>query len=329
MNRSALTADDVAVAVVHYNTNDLLERCIASLRPEHPAEIVVIDNASPDGGASLARLATDGVRVIANATNVGYGAAANQALRETTAPLLLLLNADTEVTPGSIGAMAELAAQVAAAGIVAPTILNRRGLPEFSCFPFPGTLGWLMENAPLAQLVRLIPPLRRGSISLDHPKEPRQVPWVLGCAMLLRRDVLDKVGGFDEDYFMYYEEVDLCRRVTDAGFEVHHTPHAQVMHVGGASTSQVRTMMMIRHFESTMRYYNRHYSGARLAFWVAALRLKRVAMLARDSIQLVIERNPAERERLRDQKRAWNESLKLSRDYGRRNGGGPPPSARK
>lgn len=105
-------------------------------------------------------------------------------------------------------------------------------------------------------------------MSLRHADGPRRVPWVLGCAMLLRREALQTVGGFDEGYFMYYEEVDLCRRITDAGWEVHHTPEAQVMHVGGASTSQLRTIMMIRHFESTMRYYYRHYSGARLAFWV-------------------------------------------------------------
>lgn len=308
-----LSAADVAVVIVNFNTRDLLERCIQSILPERPLEIVVIDNASPDGSAELVLHRFPDVQVVANTTNVGYGAAINQAMRSTTAPLLLVLNADTELKPGCI---ATLAAACAAprAGIVAPAIVNKRGEPEASVFPFPGTLGWLLENAPLAPIVRRIPPLARRSVSLRPTESPRTVPWVLGCAMLLRRDCMTSLHGFDESFFMYFEEVDLCRRAADSGWETRFEPRAVVMHIGGASTGQQRAVMTIRHFESTMRYYHRYFSGARLSFWVSALRLKRVAMIARDSAQLLVEHNPAVRQRLRERRRAWASSLEATRE---------------
>ena len=228
LEESENRAADVAVAIVNYNTCDLLDQCLRSLATERPATIVVVDNGSPDGSAALVRERFGDVRLIANATNVGYGAAANQAIRCTSAPLVLLLNADTEVQPGCIEALAQAARRFPRAGVIAPAILNRSGRAEPSYFPFPGTLAWLLENEPLAPLVRRVPTLKRRSISFQPPLMDRPVPWALGCAILLRRDALEAVGGFDESYFMYYEEVDLCHRITQAGWDVHFTADARV-----------------------------------------------------------------------------------------------------
>lgn len=309
--RSAAGAD-VCVAVVNYNTRELLGRCLRSLTTEGAAEVIVVDNGSADGSVSYVREQFPGVDVIENATNVGYGAAANQAIGRTAAPLVLVLNADTEVRAGCIDALARSAARAPRAGIIAPAIVNRSGVEEPSCFPFPGTLGWLLENEPVAAVARRVPLLRKRAVSFQRHAEERPVPWALGCALLVRRGALDAVGGFDESYFMYYEEVDLSRRLADAGWEVRFTPDARVEHVGGASTSQARTAMLIRHFESTLRYYRRYHSGPRLAFWLTLLHAKRIALLARDSAQLLAETEPAERRRLREQCRAWSASLGLS-----------------
>jgi GT2 family glycosyltransferase len=311
---SGAAASDVAVAVVNYNTRDLLERCLRSVVAQGPADVVVVDNASQDGSAALVHDRFPDVRLIANGTNVGYGAGANQALRSTTVPFVLLVNADTEVQPGCIDALVKYGRRASRAGIVGPTIVDARDCLEPSYFPFPGTLDWLLENEPLAMVIKRIPPLKRRAVSLDNAGAPQRVPWVMGCAMLLRREAMEAVGGFDESYFMYYEEVDLCRRMTDAGWEVHFTPEARVTHVGGASTSQIRTAMLIRHFQSTVKYYRRHYSGPRLTFWLTALHAKRVALLARDSARLVTEADPAERQRLREQRRAWAAILRMTGD---------------
>ena len=301
----APTAADVCVAVVNYNTRELLARCLETVRSEGAANVVVVDNASKDGSAPYVRDRFPDVHVIDNKVNVGYGAAANQAMRHASRPFVLLLNADTEVQPGCVAALAMHAGRAPRAGIVAPAIVTTSGARESSYFPFPGTLDWLLENEPLAPLVRRLPPLKRRSVSFQPADRPRQVPWVMGCAMLLRREAVESMGGFDESYFMYYEEVDLCRRMADAGWEVHFTPEARVTHVGGASTSQYRTEMLIRHFQSTLQYYSRHYSGLRLGFWLTAMHVKRMALLARDSARLLKESDPVERRILEDQRKAW------------------------
>lgn len=314
----------VSVVIVSYNTRALLARCLDSLSGEAAAEIIVVDNASTDDSVSYVRENYPDVRVIANDRNVGYGAAANEGIRSTSSPLVLLLNADTAVEPGCIAALEHAAQNAPRAAILAPAIVNGSGVAEISCFPFPGTLGWFLENEPVAAVARRIPRLRRRAVSFDPPATAHRIPWALGCALLVRRSALDEVGGFDESFFMYYEEVDLSRRLADAGWEVWFTPEARVRHVGGASTSQHRTAMLVRHFESTVRYYRRHFSGPRLAFWLGVLRAKRLAMLARDSARMLTTSDPAERERLREQCRAWSAILGFPVSSGN---GGPPRRA--
>lgn len=314
------TAADVTVAIVSYNTRQLLERCIQSAIAEAPHGVLVIDNASTDDSVAAVRRGFPSIGLLENAVNTGYGAAINQALGATTTPLLFVLNADTEVQPGCLAALAAAASRSPKAGIIAPAIVNRRGVPEISVFPFPGTVGWLLENKPLAGIVRRIPPLARRSVSLRTSSTARPVPWVLGAAMLLRRDCMRAIEGFDEDFFMYYEEVDLCRRASDAGWQVLFEPSGVVMHVGGASTGQQRTIMAIRRFESSLRYYHRYFSGPKLVLWLSALHLKRSLMLARASAQLLVERDPTERHRLLQQRSALSGILEVSRSYARKSG---------
>lgn len=327
MPRPAVTG--VAVVIVSYNTRELLARCLESLSGEGASETVVVDNGSTDGSAALVSERFPGVRVIANETNTGYGSAANAGIRGVSAPFVLLLNADTEVQPGCLAALARAAARAPQRAIIAPAIMDPSGTAEPSCFPFPGTLGWLLENEPLATVTRNVAPLMRRAASFRPRDTEHPVPWALGCALLIRRAALEEVGGFDESYFMYYEEVDLSRRLTDAGWQIWFTPEARVKHVGGASTSQARTAMLIRHFESTVQYYRRHHSGLRLALWLGVLRAKRLALLARDSAQLVVEREPAERERLRQQCRAWSAILRITPGPSGGNGGGARRESRR
>lgn len=295
----------LAVAIISHNTCQLLERCLKSVIADGAAEIVVVDNASDDGSAEMVRRRFPQVQLIANQSNNGYGAAANQAVRNANSSLVLLLNADTELKSGCLAALTEEAAGIPRAGVIAPAILDANGEPEPSCFPFPGTLGWLLENQPIAMVTRRIPAFVSRSVTFRQHDRTNEVPWVTGCAMLLRREAMEGVGGFDENYFMYFEEVDLCHRMSRAGWGVFFAPSAQVSHVGGASTSQYRGAMLISHFESTLQFHRQHYSGLRLAFWIALLRTKRAALLLRDSALLSMTRDSETRARLREQRRAW------------------------
>lgn len=301
----------LAVAVVSHNTRELLRACLASAIADAAAEIVVVDTGSTDGSPAMVRADFPGVTLVDDLGNVGYGAAANVAIARCTAEHVLLLNADTVVHRGALATLRRHLDAHPRVGMAGPLLLNPDGSTQASAFPFPGTLAWLVENDPVAPLLGLVPPLRRRTLRFAPPAVPAAVPWVLGAALAIRRAAFDAVGGFDPSFFMYFEEVDLARRLAAAGWETHLVPTAPVTHVGGASTSQVRIGMVVQHFRSTNLFYRRHYRGPRLAAWIAIMRAKMAARIARDAVALVAR--PAERPRLRERLAAWRAALRDGR----------------
>ena len=301
----------LAVAVVSYNTRELLRACLASAIADGAAEVVVVDNGSSDGSPAMVRERFPGVALVDDAGNVGYGAAANIAVARCAAEHVLVLNADTVVHAGALDGLRRYLDAHPRVGMAGPLLLNPDGSLQPSAFPFPGTLGWLVENDPVAPLAGLVPPLRRRLLRFAPPSEPTAVPWVLGAALAIRRSAFDAVRGFDPSFFMYFEEVDLARRLAAAGWETHLVPTARVTHVGGASTSQVRVGMAVQHFRSTNQFYRRHYRGPRLAAWLAIMRVKMLARIARDAVALVAR--PAERPLRRERLAAWRAALRDGR----------------
>ena len=297
----------MAVAVVSYNTRDLLRACLASV-PDGVAT-VVIDNASTDGSAEMVATEFPACQLIASERNPGYGAASNEAIRACQTEYVLLLNSDTTLEAGAVEALVAHLDAHPRAGIAGPRLLNPDGSLQPSCFPFPGTLAWLLENDPVAPLIGFVPALRRRTLRYVPPTESAAVPWVLGAALAIRRTAFDAVGGFDETFFMYFEEVDLCRRLRAAGWETHFVHDARVTHVGGASASQVATAMSVQHFRSALQFYRRHYRGLRLGFWLGAMRTKMLARLVRDSVRLQLS-GPDSRARLREELNVWQRALR-------------------
>lgn len=203
----------MAVAVVCHNTRDDLRACLESLRSEAPAEVVVADNGSTDGSAAMVRSEFPEVRLLVDEGNPGYGAAANRAVAATVSPYVLLLNADTRVTPGALRALAAFLDAHPRAGVAGPRLVNPDGTLQVSCFPFIGTLRLMLEKTPAARWLARVPALRdRWLLSHSLHDRPREVPWVLGAALALRREAFAAVGGFDPAFFMYAEEIDLCQK---------------------------------------------------------------------------------------------------------------------
>jgi GT2 family glycosyltransferase len=298
------TVRDVTAAIVNFNTRDQLSRCLDSVEREGLASIIVVDNASVDGSAAMVSRRPL-VRLIANSANTGYGAAANQALRVARTKYLLLLNADTEVRPGATERLARYLDARPRVAVAAPRLENADGSRQLSCFPFPGTLGWLCENGPITLLSRHVPAARERSVTFLTGLHPRPVPWALGAALMLRRGAVLEVDGFEESYFMYFEEVDLAYRLTRAGWATHFVPEAVVMHIGGASTSRVRSAMLIQRFRSTLEYYRRHSTGIARLFWTAMLCARWSARLVRDSALLLVTVDAERRGELRRDRSAW------------------------
>jgi GT2 family glycosyltransferase len=287
-----------AVAVVSYETRAELERCLQGVMAGEPDEVVVVDNGSTDGSAALVRERFPAVRLIVAERNRGYGAAANRAIAATAAEAVLLLNSDAFAEPGAAAILARHLRDHPRAAIVGPRLEHLDGTLQRSTYPFPSAADTFLGETGLHLAVRRVPWLRERFLRTWSHDRARAIPWVLGAALAIRRSAFDLVGGFDEAFFMYGEEVDLCRRLATAGFEVRYEPAAVVRHAGGASTSQRAAAMQREFVVSKRRYLSRHASRGATARLLGVLRAAAAARLARDALRCALARDPGERARL-------------------------------
>jgi hypothetical protein len=273
----------VSAVIVSFNTREHLLRCLASLEAHVtlPFEVVVVDNGSGDGSADAVRAAHPAARVIENAANLGFASACNRGLREARAPYCLLLNSDAEIGPGAVEALAKVLDERPEVGIVGPRTVSPGGRPQVSFGP---------DLTPLAEWRqrRLVLAVRDGKASAVRKVEElcareREPVWVSAACLLARKAALDAVGGLDERFFLYEEDVDLCLRVRRAGWRVLYTPRATVMHHLGKSMETAAALSRLEYDRSHIRFYAKHrgpgatallrlyLAGSSAAGWIAAL----------------------------------------------------------
>jgi N-acetylglucosaminyl-diphospho-decaprenol L-rhamnosyltransferase len=253
---------DLAVVIVNYNAGEYLKRCLASLathRGDARVDVLVIDNASDDGSHARAVAAHPWARLIENPTNVFLSPAWNQGIRETKAPYVLLLNPDAEIWSGTLADYLEAARLHPRAGIVGPKVLNPDGTVYASGRAFPG-LADAVGHALLGSVAPGNPFTRRYRLQAWDRTTERVVDWVSGCCMLMPRQALEDVSGFDENFPLYAEELDIATRLRDAGWSVLFTPSVQIIHQIGVSTGRSRRMLRM-HSSSVYRYYRKHRAG--------------------------------------------------------------------
>jgi N-acetylglucosaminyl-diphospho-decaprenol L-rhamnosyltransferase len=251
----------VAAVVVNYNAGAALSECVASLEREGAGPIVVVDNGSTDD--SLERLAASnpGVQVLLTGRNLGFGGGVNYGARRTTGELLLVCNPDLVLRRGALGAMVARLAQDPSLGLVGPALVTPAGELQPSGRAFPT----LRRSTIQAVLGALFPD---NAYSRRYRDENRSragtgiVDWVTGACLLVRRQAFDTVGGFDDRYFMYVEEVDLCWRLARAGWRTGYESSAQVLHLAGISTAPFPYRMIVAHHLSLWRYARRTARGA-------------------------------------------------------------------
>lgn len=218
-----------------------------------------MDNASSDDSVSMLQQEFPWVQVIANAQNLGFTVANNQGLAQSRGRYVLFLNPDTEVHAGALQTLLDYAETHPAVGIVGPQLRYADGSVQSSRRRFPTLATFFLEATVLQRWWPHNSVLDRYYM-LDRPDEAiSQVDWVVGACMLVRRSVLDQVGGFDEGFFMYAEEMDLCRRAVSAGWQVVYLPAAVVTHYEGKSSEQVVAARHIRFFTSRVRYVRKHH----------------------------------------------------------------------
>jgi N-acetylglucosaminyl-diphospho-decaprenol L-rhamnosyltransferase len=234
------SGSQTTVAVVSFNTRELLLRCLRSLAdPAEAGEAVVwvIDNGSSDGSAQAAREFAPWVNVLTPARNLGFGPAVNEVARRSTGGWLMCANADIALEPGTLRAMLA-AGRDAEVACVAPRLLLPDGRTQHSVHPFPTVTLALTFNLGLHRLNHAL----ADRLCLEgywDPERPRAVPWAIGACLLLRRHALEQVGGFDERQWVYAEDLDLGWRLAQRGWITRYEPAARVQHESGASTAPV------------------------------------------------------------------------------------------
>lgn len=297
-----------SVAVVNFNTREHLRSCLASILPQAPSAVIVVDNGSSDGTVEMIRSEYPGVTLLANSVNRGYGAAANQAVAASASPYVLLLNSDTQLRPRALAALGAHLDHHPAVALVGPRLLNPDGTPQPSCFPFPEPLVTFLQVFSFGSLIRRLPRVRDR---YRQPSDmPSRVPWVLGAALAIRREAFAAVGGFDEAFFMYSEEVDLCYRLVQAGWEVHFLPLAEVTHVGGASTRQQLVKMEVQRYAATRHFYRRHYSRGKQRVLKTLVTYRMIHNVVRDAARFSLARQTSHRAELAAQLAVWRGVLK-------------------
>lgn len=301
--------DRMAVAIVNWNTRDLLRRCLESVLAEAPPEVVVVDTGSTDGSVEMVQDEFPSVRLTVLSSNPGYGAGCNAGIRASRADYILVLNSDTVVSPGALGALTAVLDREPRTAIVGPRVLNPDGSLQRSCYPFPSPAARVLLHEPFASLAALNPSLREKYVGRWRQQRMRRVPWVLGAAFAVRRTAFEEVGGFDESFVMYFEEVDLCWRLRARGWDTLFAPVTAVVHVGGASTSQRRSAMRARFELSLMQFHRRHQRGATLRLALAIVRGQAAARYVRDGVRYLASGDRAHRKRLAEDLAAWREVM--------------------
>jgi N-acetylglucosaminyl-diphospho-decaprenol L-rhamnosyltransferase len=311
---------DLSIIIVSWNVRDLLRGCLHSLLasrgvrfagapdpsgssqagagldegPTVAAEIIVVDNASTDGSPAMISAAFPWVGLVANGSNRGFTAGNNQGLERSRAGYVLFLNPDTVVPQDALATMVAWMEEHPQVGGLGPELRYGDGAVQSSARRFPTLLTALFESTPIAwhwpdnpwarrfHMEDVALPLRENLSGEHESTLCLCVDWVVGAALLVRRAALEQVGGFDEGFFMYSEEVDWCRRAVDAGWHIAYLPSVQVVHYEGKSSEQVVAARHIRFHTSRVRYFRKHHGPI-------AAEVLRVCLLCMFAFEWVME----------------------------------------
>lgn len=305
---------DLTLVIVSWNVCELLRRCLQSiLATEGDVEIVVVDNASTDGSPEMVQEAFPQVRLIANEENRGFTAANNQGLALAQGRALMLLNPDTEVVEDALATMVEYLDAHPKVGALGPRLLFPDGRQQPSRRRFPTFATALVESTVIQEWWADNRILRRYYMA-DTPDDAIQpVDWVVGACLLVRREAYEQVGGLDEGFFMYSEELDWCKRIKDAGWEVVYLPTATVLHHEGKSSEQVVPARHIRFQTSKVRYFRKHHGSLQAEALRWFLLATYVYQLAREGLKwLVGHKRPLRVERMRAYRQVLRSGLRAS-----------------
>ncbi len=253
---------DLSIIIVSWNTCDLTLACVKSIMRHRGADarvqVIVVDNASEDGSPEALRELGEEVELIESRENLGFGRANNIGLNYVRGRLVLFLNSDTEITEGYVPSLLNEFAVHPEVAVFGCKILGKDNLPQHSVRGLPSLRAYLYSDTffgALGLFRATYERYRRKDFNFD---KWQPVDMVMGAALAVRKDVLDEVGGFDPQFFMYYEEVDLCCRIRKSGHRIAYSPVPFIYHIGGASSKKNKARMMFVKRQSMFKYFRKH-----------------------------------------------------------------------
>lgn len=283
---------DISIIVVSFNTKDLLQKCLASVFKFTKSlffEVIVIDNASTDGSPQMVSKKFPQVKLIVNKKNLGFGTANNQGAKTAIGKWLFFFNSDAYLIDNSLPKLLERLNKDKKIDVAGPLILNtdRTIQQSVGFFPnLPQVFYWMsfLDDLPGGDLLK--------PYHVDHYrfyKKEQKVDWVTGAAMIARKDVFKKVNGFDEKFFLYSEDVDLCYKIKRAGFKIIFSPAAIVVHLGRGSHKGQNIGAIVGEYKGVLYFYKKYKGG--LAQILLKILLKAGAILRIFVFGLVLRRS--------------------------------------
>lgn len=287
--RSYIIPMDVSIIIVSWNGKELLRRCLLSVAEKTKGvsfETFVVDNASSDGSAAMVAQEFPGVTLVANTRNAGFAAACNEGIRRAQGEFVLLLNPDTELREDAVAKLVAAMRARPYVGIAGPKTLNPDGTLQPSVRNDPSLLSQILimfkmhNDLPIVKLplLRKASALRRYFADAMDYGVAQRVFQIMGAAFLIRGSVIRDLGLLDERYFIWFEEVDYCKRAADKGIQTWYLPEASVVHHGGASFAKEFGVKKQRYFNRSLRTYMRIHHGFLAAAVVLLLHPASMAM---------------------------------------------------
>ena len=260
----------LSIIVVSWNTRQDLLSCLASVMANPPAgsfEVLVIDNASADGSAEAVNIEYPAVHLIASPENLGFARANNRAAASAQGQFWLLLNPDTVVWPGALDTLVRYLDRHPQVAAVGPRLVHLDGSIQQSIERLPSIFRewWRLLH------LDWVYPFSRYPQSALAARQPQRVEVLSGACLLLRREAVKAIGLFDEEYFIYSEEIDLCDRLQQAGWELHWVPEAGVTHLGGQSTRQMADRMFVELYRSKVKFFRKRRGPVAAWFYKVVL----------------------------------------------------------
>ena len=301
---------DISAIIVNWNTKDLLAECLNSLSSQTYAdrmEIIVVDNASSDDSMQMVKRDFPYVKVIQNQENLGFARGNNIGIRQSSGRYVCLVNSDVRLLPDCLSPLVQQLDQDTTIGIIGPKVLWPDMTLQDSCRKFPGLWNNLCE---LLRLNRLFP--KSNFFSGEHMKHfdhttTKNVDGLVGCFLMIRRTALDQAGVFDERFFIYSEETDLCKRFRQQNWKIVFYPGAQIIHHVRKSSEKDPFRFSFEQLKSKIKYWKKHHSRPAVAAFMLIVLLNQGAKLAIDSVRYLA--SPKDRSQIT--KRLFNDYICL------------------